>query len=97
MALSLINIPWNMMESTEIKYQMAGLKGSGDTIRIEMNYFRSNRIRFYENNIPVIEKHLTGSQIDTIVRSSTIYERPANMPAIPKPALLVLKEKFKVK
>ncbi|PWT72690.1 MAG: hypothetical protein C5B59_15135 [Bacteroidetes bacterium] len=96
-ALSLINIPWNIMESAEIKYQMAGLKASGDTIRIEMNYFRSNRIRFYENNIPVVEKHLTGSQIDTIVRSSTIYERPENMPAIPKPAILVLKEKLKVK
>lgn len=94
---ALFNFPWNLMQSAEIKYQMAGLKASGDTIKIEMNYFRSNRIRFYENNIPMVEKHITGQEVDTLIHSSTIYERPVNMPKIPKPALLKMIEKFKTK
>ena len=67
---------------------MAVLKASKDTIKIEMSYFRSNRIRFYENNIPIKEQHVDGAHADSVIHSSTKFEVPANIPPVKMPMLL---------
>jgi hypothetical protein len=67
---------------------MACLKASKDTINVELTYFRSNRIRFYENDIPIREQHLEGVRLDSVIHSSTKFEVPANIPQVKKPILL---------
>lgn len=87
--LSLLIIPWNVYKTAEAKYQMAVLKASQDTIKIEMSYFRSNRIRFYENNIPIREQHVEGGpHVDSVIHSSTKFEVPSNIPSVEMPMLL---------
>ena len=86
--LSLIIFPWTFFKTTEAKYQMACLKASKDTINVELTYFRSNRIRFYENDIPIREQHLEGVRLDSVIHSSTKFEVPANIPQVKKPILL---------
>ena len=81
-------IPWNVFKTAQASYQMAVLKASKDTIKIEMSYFRSNRIRFYENNIPVSEQHVEWVHVDSVIHSSTKFEVPANMAPVEMPLLL---------
>ncbi|MBS1598703.1 MAG: hypothetical protein JST75_10810 [Bacteroidetes bacterium] len=86
--LSLLIIPWNVYKTAEAGYQMDVLKASKDTIKIEMSYFRSNRIRFYEHDIPIKEQHVDGPHVDSVIHSSTKFEVPANIPPVEMPALL---------
>jgi len=86
--LSLLIIPWNVFKTAQASYQMACLKASKDTIKIELSYFRSNRIRFYENDIPVKEQHVDLAHADSVIHSSTKFEVPANIPPVKKPILL---------
>jgi hypothetical protein len=98
-SLSLLIIPWNIFKTAQASYQMAVLKASKDTIKIEMSYFRSNRIRFYENDIPISEQHVEGAHVDSVIHSSTKFEVPANIPPVEMPALLrwvdAIKKKIK--
>jgi hypothetical protein len=99
--LASLIIPWNLVKSEEVKYQISQLKASGDTLRVEFSYFKSNRIRLRENGIPYIEQKVGDQHVDYLVRSSTRFEPPAHQPSLPEPWLLSrlegLKKKLKQK
>jgi len=86
--LSLLIIPWNAYKTAQVHYQMAVLKASNDTINMEMSYFHSNRVRFYENNIPIREQHIDGPRVDSVIHSSSKFEMPKNIPPVEMPLLL---------
>jgi len=97
--LSLLIVPWNLVKTEEVKFQVAELKASRDTLNVEFTYFKSNRIRLRENGIPYREQKVSDQNADYLVRSSTKFERPAHLPDVPQPLLLSwmegLKKKFK--
>ncbi|HTS45039.1 MAG TPA: hypothetical protein VMH01_11630 [Puia sp.] len=91
--------PFNFYKTTQINYELAQLKASHQVIPVEWTYQASNRIRFYENNIPFKEQHLEGDSVLYMVSSSSKFIPPKNMPDVPKPFLLKwgqeLEKKFK--
>ena len=100
-----LNVVWaalaiifNLFISSHIKYQMSQLKSLQQPIMVEYcpyRSFNSNRIRFYEYQIPIIERKVTGKYIYNIIHSNTRFETSVPLPSLNKPILLQLSEKFK--
>ncbi|HTQ27777.1 MAG TPA: hypothetical protein VMI35_06600, partial [Puia sp.] len=86
--LASLILPWNLLQTEEVKYQTAQLKASGDTLRVEFSYFKSNRIRLREHGIPYVEEKVPDDRVAYLVRSSTKFEQPSNLPSLPRPWFL---------
>jgi hypothetical protein len=95
--LASLILPWNLIKTEEVKYQVNQLKASKDTLSVEFSYFKSNRIRLRENGIPYKERAVGDQNIDYLVHSSTKFIEPANLPSPPRPFLLSLGEAIKRK
>jgi hypothetical protein len=101
-----LNIAWaslaiifNLFISSRIDYQMSQLKALRQPITVEYcpyRSFKSNRVRFYESHIPILERQLTGNYIYNIIHSNTRFETPVPLPSVNKPVLLRWSEKLKM-
>jgi hypothetical protein len=101
----LLNILWafsgilfNILISAHVNYQIAQLKTLSQPIAVEYCEFRDfsgNRIRFYENNIPFIEKNVTGNHIYNVIHSNTRFETAEELPDLPESFFLKLNRKLK--
>jgi hypothetical protein len=93
--LSSLIIPWNLLKTEEVKYQLDQLKSSRDTLQVEFSYFKSNRFRLRENGIPYVEHKLPDSNISYLVHSSTKFLPPSSPTSLPPPLLVEWSEKLK--
>ena len=94
----LLGILFNLIITAHIHYQLAQLKTLSQPISVEYCAYRgfnSNRVRFYENGIPFVEKKLEGNNIYNVIHSNTRFETLEELPDLPKPFLMKLNEKFK--
>ncbi len=99
-----LNIVWvlsgflfNIVITVHINYQLAQMKLLSQPVFVEYcgyRDFRANRIRFYENKIPFIEKNVTGNYIYNVIHSNTRFESFEPLPDIPEPLLLQLNRKW---
>ena len=99
-----LNILWafsgilfNVFVSAHINYQLAQLKTVSQPIFVEYCGYRdfsSNRIRFYENNIPFVERNVTGMHIYNVIHSNTRIETQEELPALPPSFLMELNSKW---
>lgn len=100
-----LNIIWalsgilmNLMISAHINYQITQLKTLSQPISVEyceFRDFRSNRIRFYENNIPFVEKSMTGKHVYNVIHSNTRFETPEELPAVSESFWMKMNRKLK--
>jgi hypothetical protein len=100
-----LNVIWatlaiisNLFISSHIDYQLQQMKALHQAVTVEycpFRSFKSNRVRFYESNIPFLENPVTGTFIYNIIHSNTRIETPVPLPPLPKPFLLVWSEKSK--
>jgi hypothetical protein len=100
-----LNVAWaalaiifNLFISSHIKYQMSQLKSLRQPITVEYcsyRSFKSNRLRFYEYQIPIIERKVTGKYIYNVIHSNTRFETAVPLPSLNKPILIQFSEKFK--
>ncbi len=100
-----LNIAWaalaiifNLFISARINYQMSQLKSLQQPISVEYcpyRSFNSNRLRFNEHQIPIVEKKLTGKYVYNIIHSNTRFETAVPLPPLKKPFLLQIGEKLK--
>jgi hypothetical protein len=91
-------IIFNLFISVHIDYQLSQLKDLHLPVTVEYcpyRSFKSNRVRFYESDIPFLEKPVTGNYIYNIIHSNTRIETTVPLPQLPKPLLLVWSEKIK--
>jgi len=98
-----LNILWafsgildNILITSHINYQIAQLKTQREPIHVEYcGYFDnwSNGIRFSENQIPFVEKYVTGAHIYNVIHSSTRFETVEELPALPEPFLMRISPK----
>jgi hypothetical protein len=99
-----MNVVWalsgillNLMVSAHINYQIAQLKTVNSPISVEYCGYgdmRSNVIRFEENDIPYVEKFVTGKHIYNVIHSSTRFETPEELPVVHKSFFMRLNEKL---
>ncbi len=99
-----LNVVWaalaiifNLFISVHIDYQLSQLKALHLPVTVEYcpyESFKSNRVRFYESDIPFLEKPVTGNYIYNIIHSNTRIETPIPLPHLPKPLLLKWSEKI---
>ena len=100
-----LNIAWaalaiiyNLFISSRVNYQMNQLKALHQPIKVEYcpyRSFKSNRVRFSESNIPIVESQVTGNYIYNIIHSNTRFETPVPLPSLDKPLLLQWSERLK--
>ena len=100
-----LNVVWaftgifyNILISAQIRYQLAQLKTISRPISVEYpagRPFKSNHIRFDENNIHFIEKKAEGQYIYSVIHSSTRFGSAERLPDLPKPFLLRVNEKIR--
>jgi len=94
---ALSGILFNILISAHVNYQIAQLKTLSQPIMVEYceyRDFRSNRIRFYENHIPFIEKNVTGLHIYNVIHSNTRFETTEELPEVPETFLMKLNRKW---
>jgi hypothetical protein len=99
-----INVLWavsgiaiNVFVSAHINYQIAQLKTVSRPIFVEYCGYRdfsSNRVRFYENNIPFVEKYVSGLHIYNVIHSNTRFETQDELPAVSPSFLMRMEEKW---
>jgi hypothetical protein len=97
-AWSALAIVFNLFVSSHIDYQMSQLKALNQPIIVEYcpyRSFKSNRIRFSELEISIIERPVTGSFVYNVIHSNTRFETAGPLPLLPKPLLLQWSEKIK--
>ncbi|HXB30129.1 MAG TPA: hypothetical protein VNW49_09935, partial [Puia sp.] len=90
-------IIFNLFISIHIDYQLSQLKALHLPVTVEYcpyRRFKSNRVRFYESDIPFLEKPVTGNYIYNVIHSNTRIETTVPLPHLPKPLLLVWSEKI---
>jgi len=93
--LAFLIVPWNLLKTEEVKYQLDQLKSSKDTLQVEFSYFKSNRIRLQENGILYVEHKLPDSNVAYLVHSSTKFLPPSSHPSLSPPLLVEWSEKLK--
>ncbi len=94
-ALALI---FNLFISVRIRYQMNQLKSLQQPVTVQYcsyRSFNSNSLRFDEYHIPTVEKKVAGKFVYNIIHSNTRFETTVPLPALKKPLLLEIGEKFK--
>lgn len=96
-SFSFVSIPYNFYSTAQIDYTLAQLKASRDVIPVEFTYDESNRVRFYENNIPFKQQHLEGDSVVFMSNCGTKFIFPKNIPQIPKPFILKLSDEVRMK
>jgi hypothetical protein len=90
-------IIFNLFISVHIDYQLSQLKALHLPVTVEYcpyRSFKSNRVRFYESDIPFQENPVTGNYIYNIIHSNTRIETTVPLPHLSKPLLLVWREKI---
>jgi hypothetical protein len=93
-----LGIFYNIAISSHIQYQLKQLKTLSQPISVEYcpyRPFKSNHLRFEENNIHFIEKKTEGKYIYNVIHSNTKFETTERLPDLPKPWLMELNEKIK--
>jgi hypothetical protein len=99
-----LNIAWalfgvflNLLIAAHINYQIDQLKTVTTPISVEYCGYvdmTGNRMRFEENNIPFVERNVTGKHIYNVIRSNTRFETTEELPEVPKSLLMQLNEKL---
>jgi hypothetical protein len=93
----LCNTFFNVLSTCRIDYQLKQLQALNKPILVSYPHcqgFRANNIRFAETGIRFAESNVSGTNVYTIARSSTIIKTPAPLPQIPKPFLLKMIERL---
>lgn len=93
-----LNIVFHILTTSVINYQLQQLKAINKPITVEYgpaDAFTSNRVRFAEAGIHIIEGKVTGPYVYTLLRSNTRYATPVPLPILPKPFLVKLGDKIK--
>jgi hypothetical protein len=90
----LASFPYVYYKTEQIKYELAQLKASGETIPVEFTYFTSNRERFIEQSIPFREISIPDSIAVFMSSSSTKMIPPKQMPVLPKSLVLRLGDRI---
>jgi hypothetical protein len=93
--LASLILPWNVIKTAEVKYQLAQLSASKDTMVVDFSFFRSNRIRLMENHIPFKEQDLPDTNSFHLVHSYAKFVRPGGLQNLPMPLLIQWTTKFK--
>jgi hypothetical protein len=90
----LASFPYVYYKTEQIKYELAQLKASGETIPVEFTYFTSNRERFIELGIPFREVPIPDSVAVYMSSSSTKMIPPKQMPNLPRSLALRLGDRI---
>lgn len=85
---SLLSIPFRVLKTEQVRYQMQQLKALNQPVKVEWKEARSNRVRFAEFGLPYTEQKIDESKVGYIVGSNTRFEKPADLPNLPQPFLL---------
>jgi hypothetical protein len=88
----LVSFPYIYYKSAQINYELGQLKATKQIIPVEFTYYTSNRVRFFEHEIPYREIKIPDSTAIFMVNSSTKYLAPAPMPVLPRPWILRIAE-----
>lgn len=85
---SLLSIPFRILKTEQVRYQMAQLKALNAPVKVEWKEARSNRVRFQEYGLPYTEQKIDESKAGYIIGSNTRFEQAAPLPDLPKSFLL---------
>ncbi|HVV56315.1 MAG TPA: hypothetical protein VHC47_13365 [Mucilaginibacter sp.] len=99
-AWGMMAIVFNVFSTARVNYQMAQLKALHQPVRMiycRFESFKSNRIRFAEDGIPVTDKEPVTPNLYNVEASNTVFETSVPLPDLPKPYLLRLSERIKAK
>jgi hypothetical protein len=85
---SLLSIPFRVLKTEQVRYQMRQLKALNQPIKVEWKEARSNRVRFTEFGLPYTEQKIDEPKVGYIVGSNTRFEKTSDLPNLPQPFLL---------
>lgn len=93
----LISIPWNMIKTAEIDYQLSALQTASAPIRVTWHETQANRIRFEEKAIAFRQDSLYKGKdsIVAIPRSNALIAWPADARPVSEPFLLKCTKRLK--
>lgn len=87
-SFSLFSIPYHLLKSSQLSYQLAQFKASKQDIKVKWGNARSNRIRFIERGIHFKEADLSEEESVEIIGSDSRAIMPKNLPYVSKPFYL---------
>lgn len=94
-SFSLLSIPYRLLMSSQLTYQLSQFKASKQEIMVKWGNARSNRIRFIEKGIPFKEEDLSEDKSVEIVGSDSRAIMPEGVPGVSKPFYLKWWRKLK--
>jgi len=85
----------NILKTAEINYQLNQFKASGETIKVDFNFFEANRVRFTEHGIPFRQVPILDSAVLHMPYSLAVIKASKPLPNLPKPWIIRIANRLK--
>jgi len=78
----------NILKTAEINYQLNQFKASGETVKVDFNFFEANRVRFTEHGIPYRQIPIVDSVVLHMPYTMAVVKTSKPLPNLPKPWII---------
>jgi len=85
----------NILKTAEINYQLNQFKASGETVKVDFNFFEANRVRFTEHGIPYRQIPIVDSVVLHMPYTMAVVKTSKPLPNLPKPWIISTANRLK--